>query len=98
MLHVDFDTAIREFGSLVCGPNTPRNVRQGLLRLINDAGKLCRIEPEIHSAPGTPNTRLRLEASDLLVGLLMAARACDWEKVTILQHDALSPNLVRQSG
>jgi hypothetical protein len=93
-----FETIYRELCSILAGPDTPRSIRQDFLRLVDGPNKFVAIEVHAHPALRTNDSSLTLEASDLLVGLLTAARAGDWEKVAILQHEALTPDLVAQSG
>lgn len=89
---------MRELSSIIGGANTPRAIRKNFLRIVDGPNKFITIEPHPQPAIGADHYSLRLQASDLLMGLLAAARARDWEKVMVLQHEALTPSLVAQLG
>ena len=93
-----FEAPYRELCSLIGLPEVPGSTRKDFLRLIDGPCKLISVEAHSETAFATNDTPLSFKASDLLVSLLTAARAGDWKKVAILQHEALAPGLMARPG
>jgi len=72
-----FEAAITEFGDLLA--SAPEGVTQKLVGLCDVPDQLCRIDNDTAPAAGTCELVVRLQPSDLLLDLLQAMRAGDFD-------------------
>jgi hypothetical protein len=77
-----------ELGRRIRVQEVPREVVEAATRLAQHPEKLLYLVLEADAAPGpgTPNLNPGLHPSDLLLELVTAARAAQWEKFVILEH------------
>jgi hypothetical protein len=69
----------------------PEIVHQGVIRVLENPGKLFCLVGHAETAVGADAPKAGLYASDLFVKLIVALRALDWEVVVILLEQATSP-------
>lgn len=87
-----YDDAMEELLGLAKSDVLPPKVIGVLVGIFEHPIKLFCAEPDIRTADGvwTVSATSRLQASNLLVKLVLAARALDWEVIVVAaeQHDA----------
>jgi hypothetical protein len=77
-----------ELGRRIRAQEVPREVIEAAARLAEHPEKLLYLVPEMDAAPGTgtPDLAPGLHPSDLLIELVAAARAAQWERFIVLEH------------
>ena len=89
---MDYASAMAELFGLAKAEKMPPEVIRVLARIFEHPVKLFCFEPDVCSASGvwTASAACRLQASDLLKKLVLAARALDWEVIIVAgeQHGA----------
>lgn len=81
-----FGRALDELADLLIKAQAPTEVRACALDLVNGGTKMFRIVAKPDPALRAGYSRLVPEASDLLMELLAAARASDWQRFMVLGH------------
>jgi hypothetical protein len=84
-LLMDYETAMAELLGLAKANVLPPEVIGALARIFEHPVKLFCAEPDVRAADGvwTMSATSRLQASNLLVKLVLAVRAFDWEVVIV---------------
>jgi len=89
-----FLEAMDELGRLVAAPDTPPEVSDALLSLVEHPRKFVWLVKSVSPTAGALDDSPILQPSDLLVKLLGAARALDWPQVLALVrgcHEGFCP-------
>lgn len=84
-----FPKLMRELGRLIReGEKVPREIVDATTKLAHRPEKLAFWIPDDPSAIGAQDLAPGLHPSDLLLEIVAAARAADWEKVGVLVRSA----------
>lgn len=84
-----FTDAVEELKSLLVG--APVEARNAAIRFVKRPAQSRVMVPEVYPAPRTRDPSRLLQASDLFLELLAAARAADWQRVIVISHSYFPP-------